>query len=91
MTDERRASEAAIRALIERRATAVQSRDLDGVLADHSDDSIPREGRIVHRLAEPADQGTGMDPPGCGVESAGVEFASPWEARLLMADQAGPR
>jgi uncharacterized protein (TIGR02246 family) len=38
MTTEQRVSEAAIRALIERWATAVQARDLDGVLADHSDD-----------------------------------------------------
>ncbi len=38
MTTERQASEAAIRALIERWARAVQARDLDGVLADHSDD-----------------------------------------------------
>jgi uncharacterized protein (TIGR02246 family) len=38
MTTEQRASEAAIRALIERWATAVQAGDLDGVLADHSDD-----------------------------------------------------
>jgi ketosteroid isomerase-like protein len=30
--------EADIRALIERWATAVRGRDLDGVLADHSDD-----------------------------------------------------
>ncbi len=38
MTIEQRTSEAAIRALIERWATAVQAGDLDGVLADHSDD-----------------------------------------------------
>jgi uncharacterized protein (TIGR02246 family) len=38
MTTEQSASESAIRELIERWATAVQARDLDGVLADHSDD-----------------------------------------------------
>jgi uncharacterized protein (TIGR02246 family) len=38
MTGEHRASEEAIRALIERWARAVQDRDLDGVLADHSDE-----------------------------------------------------
>ena len=38
MISEQRASEAAIRALIERWATAVQSRDLDGVLAEHAED-----------------------------------------------------
>jgi uncharacterized protein (TIGR02246 family) len=37
MTSEQR-DESAIRALIEGWATAVQARDLDGVLADHSDD-----------------------------------------------------
>jgi uncharacterized protein (TIGR02246 family) len=37
-SEEQRASESAIRALIEQWATAVQARDLDGVLADHSDD-----------------------------------------------------
>jgi uncharacterized protein (TIGR02246 family) len=38
MTTEQRASESAIRALIERWAAAVQARALEGVLADHSDD-----------------------------------------------------
>jgi uncharacterized protein (TIGR02246 family) len=38
MTTEQRASKSAIRALIERWAAAVQARDLNGVLADHSDD-----------------------------------------------------
>jgi uncharacterized protein (TIGR02246 family) len=38
MTSEQQASESAIRALIESWATAVQARDLDGVLADHSQD-----------------------------------------------------
>jgi uncharacterized protein (TIGR02246 family) len=38
MTAEQPASEAAIRALIERWAKAVQARDIDGVLADHSKD-----------------------------------------------------
>jgi uncharacterized protein (TIGR02246 family) len=38
MTSEQQASESAIRALIESWATAVQARDLDGVLADHSPD-----------------------------------------------------
>jgi uncharacterized protein (TIGR02246 family) len=38
MTSDQRASEAAIRALIERWTAAVQAGDLDGVLADHSDD-----------------------------------------------------
>jgi uncharacterized protein (TIGR02246 family) len=38
MATEQQASELAIRALIERWATAVQARDLDGVLADHSED-----------------------------------------------------
>jgi uncharacterized protein (TIGR02246 family) len=38
MTTEQRASESAIRALIEKWASAVQAHDLDGVLADHSDD-----------------------------------------------------
>jgi uncharacterized protein (TIGR02246 family) len=38
VTSEQRASESAIRELIERWTTAVQARDLDGVLADHSDD-----------------------------------------------------
>ena len=38
MTAEQPASEAAIRALIERWAKAVQARDIDGVLADHSED-----------------------------------------------------
>ena len=37
-TTEQPASEAAIRALIERWAAAVQAGDLDGVLADHADD-----------------------------------------------------
>jgi uncharacterized protein (TIGR02246 family) len=37
-TTEQEASGSAIRALIERWAAAVQGRDLDGVLADHSDD-----------------------------------------------------
>jgi uncharacterized protein (TIGR02246 family) len=37
MINEQQASEAAIRALIERWTTAVQAHDLDGVLADHSD------------------------------------------------------
>jgi uncharacterized protein (TIGR02246 family) len=37
MTSQQR-DEAAIRALIERWATAVRARNLDGVLADHSDD-----------------------------------------------------
>ncbi len=36
--DEQVTSESAIRGLIERWATAVQGCDLDGVLADHSDD-----------------------------------------------------
>src|SRR5918999_4271554 len=40
MTSEQRASESAIRALIERWAAAVQAKDLDGVLADHSDDVV---------------------------------------------------
>ncbi len=35
---EQRASEAAIRSLIERWASAVRAGDLDGVLADHSED-----------------------------------------------------
>lgn len=38
MTADERAAEAAIRALIERWATAVRAGDLDGVLADHADD-----------------------------------------------------
>ena len=38
MTTEQRASESAIRVLIERWATAVQAKDLDGVLADHAED-----------------------------------------------------
>jgi uncharacterized protein (TIGR02246 family) len=38
VTAEQPASEAAIRALIERWANAVQARDIDGVLADHSED-----------------------------------------------------
>ena len=38
MTTEQQVSEAPIRALIESWATAVQARDLDGVLAAHSDD-----------------------------------------------------
>jgi uncharacterized protein (TIGR02246 family) len=38
MTTDQRASEPAVRALIESWATAVQARDLDGVLADHSGD-----------------------------------------------------
>jgi uncharacterized protein (TIGR02246 family) len=38
MTAEQRAAETAIRALIERWANAVQARDIDGVLADHSED-----------------------------------------------------
>jgi uncharacterized protein (TIGR02246 family) len=38
MTTEQRPSDVAIRALIERWAKAVQARDLDGVLADHSED-----------------------------------------------------
>jgi uncharacterized protein (TIGR02246 family) len=38
MITEQRASEAAIRALIERWARAVRAGDLDGALADHSDD-----------------------------------------------------
>jgi len=38
MTTEERTSEAAIRALIERWATAVHAGDLDGVLEDHSED-----------------------------------------------------
>jgi uncharacterized protein (TIGR02246 family) len=38
MTTEQRASESAIRALIEKWATAVHAGDLDGVLADHSED-----------------------------------------------------
>jgi uncharacterized protein (TIGR02246 family) len=37
-TSAQRASEAAIRALVERWATAVQGGDLEGVLVDHSDD-----------------------------------------------------
>ena len=37
MTTEQRADESAIRALIEGWARAVQARDLDGVLADHSE------------------------------------------------------
>jgi uncharacterized protein (TIGR02246 family) len=38
VTTEQRASEAAVRVLIESWATAVQARDLDAVLADHSGD-----------------------------------------------------
>jgi ketosteroid isomerase-like protein len=38
MTTEQRGSESAIRALIERWATAVHAGDLDRVLADHSED-----------------------------------------------------
>ena len=38
MTTEQRASESAIRALIERWARAVHAGDLDGVVADHSED-----------------------------------------------------
>jgi uncharacterized protein (TIGR02246 family) len=38
MTTEQRADESAIRALIEGWEKAVQARDLDGVLVDHSDD-----------------------------------------------------
>ena len=38
MATEQNASESAIRALIEKWATAVQARDLDIVLADHSED-----------------------------------------------------
>lgn len=38
MTTEQRASEAAIRELIERWAAAVRAGDLEGVLADHADD-----------------------------------------------------
>jgi ketosteroid isomerase-like protein len=38
MTTEQQASESAIRALIERWAAAVHAGDLDGVLADHSED-----------------------------------------------------
>jgi uncharacterized protein (TIGR02246 family) len=38
VTTAQRASEAAIRALIERWVSAVQAGDLEGVLADHSDD-----------------------------------------------------
>ena len=38
MTAEQQTTESAIRALIERWAAAVQIGDLDGVLADHSDD-----------------------------------------------------
>ena len=38
MTTDQRASESAIRALIERWAAAVRAGDLDSVLADHSDD-----------------------------------------------------
>jgi uncharacterized protein (TIGR02246 family) len=38
MTTERQACVSAIRALIERWATAVHAGDLDGVLADHADD-----------------------------------------------------
>ena len=38
MSTEQRASESAIRALIERWATAVHAGDLDGVLADHTED-----------------------------------------------------
>jgi uncharacterized protein (TIGR02246 family) len=38
VTTAQRASEAAIRALIERWVSAVQAADLEGVLADHSDD-----------------------------------------------------
>jgi ketosteroid isomerase-like protein len=37
-TSEQRASESSIRALIESWAAAVRARDLDGVLADHSND-----------------------------------------------------
>jgi uncharacterized protein (TIGR02246 family) len=37
-TSAQRASEAAIRAVVERWATAVQGGDLEGVLVDHSDD-----------------------------------------------------
>ena len=38
MTAEQPGSEAAIRALIERWANAVQARDIEGVVADHSED-----------------------------------------------------
>lgn len=38
MTTDQRASETEIRALIESWAAAVRARDLDGVLADHSED-----------------------------------------------------
>jgi uncharacterized protein (TIGR02246 family) len=38
MTAEQRAAEAEIRALIERWAKAVQANDIEGVLADHSED-----------------------------------------------------
>jgi ketosteroid isomerase-like protein len=38
MTNERQASKTGIRALIERWARAVEARDVEGVLADHSDD-----------------------------------------------------
>jgi len=38
MNDEQRASESAIRALIERWAAAVRAGDLEGVLTDHSED-----------------------------------------------------
>ena len=38
MSTEQRASESAIRTLIESWARAVHAGDLDGVLADHSDD-----------------------------------------------------
>ncbi len=50
MTTQQQASESAIRALIERWATAVRAGDLDGVLADHSDDiqmfDVPPPGEV---------------------------------------------
>ena len=58
MTSEQRASESAIRALIERWAAAVQARDLDGVLAEHSDDiqmfdvPLPNEVRGIDAYRE---------------------------------------
>jgi ketosteroid isomerase-like protein len=68
MTTEQRASETEIRTLIERWAMAVHAGDLDGVLADHSEDiqmfdvpppnevrgieALPRDVAAVLRMAE---------------------------------------
>jgi uncharacterized protein (TIGR02246 family) len=58
VTREENASEAAIRALIERWVAAVQARDLDGVLVDHSDDIVmfdvppPNEVRGIEAYRE---------------------------------------